>query len=56
MGWQDRDWRPMSASRSRQIRVEGAVLAGFMAFGSALVFGFAIGGFDVLPSARPALL
>jgi len=49
VGLQYQDRRPTSASRLRQIRVEGAVLAGFMAFGAALVFGFAIGGFEDSP-------
>jgi hypothetical protein len=39
----------MSARRLSQIRVEGAVLAGVIAFGAALMFGIAIGGFDDSP-------
>lgn len=39
----------MSVSRSRQIRVEGAVLAGLLALGAALMFGTVIGGFEDSP-------
>jgi hypothetical protein len=49
VGREFRDLRPMSARRLSQIRVEGAVLAGVIAFGAALMFGIAIGGFDDSP-------